>query len=108
MILIAGMGNVKQGNWQGILVYFLTKILLGAALAYGERKLIEPVYQLPQTGCTFSVLLYVAFTIFWNGTSLLGLDNKNSLFDEQNEISSENRLATNQNNLHEQKGGRNQ
>lgn len=84
-ILISGMGNVKQGNWSGILVYFSFMFLFGAALIFLERKLLEPIYQVSQHQCTFAVLLYLSFTFFWDGTKLLGHKENNHIFNQDEE-----------------------
>lgn len=86
LILIAGMGNVKQGHWPGILLYFSVMIMLGAALIFVERKIIEPIYQLPQSGRTFAVLVFIAFIFFWDGNQLLGNEKEKETFnlDEAN------------------------
>ena len=70
-MIIAGMGNVKHGRWQGILTYFLAIIILGIGLIYAELRFIEPHYHPSQTVRTFLILIYIAFAFFWNGTSLL-------------------------------------
>jgi hypothetical protein len=103
-ILIAGMGNVKQGNWPGILIYFSVMILLGAALIYAERKFIEPLYQLPQSGCTFALLLYIAFTFFWNGTNLLTSEDQHLSFNENSKNSSGDKSIPKKNNLQNRNG----
>jgi hypothetical protein len=84
-ILIAGMGNVKQGNWTGTLVYFSFMILLGAALVIVEQKIIEPIYDVSNHQCILGILLYLSFTFFWNGTRLLGKEEKNHIFDQSDE-----------------------
>lgn len=84
-ILIAGMGNVKQGNWTGTLVYFSFMILVGAALVFVEQKIIEPIYDVSNHQCTLGILLYLSFTFFWNGTRLLGQEEKNHIFDQDEE-----------------------
>ena len=80
-ILFAGMGNVKQGKWQSILIYFFGIFLLGFALFYVEQNLIRPYYQLSQTMRTFVILIYIAFAFFWDGTKLLGSDKKSRFID---------------------------
>lgn len=65
------MGNVKRGYWPGILLYLSVMVSLGAALIYVERIYIDSVYQLPQSGRTFAVLIFIAFTLFWDGTRLI-------------------------------------
>ena len=80
-ILIAGMGNVKQGNWPGILIYFFVVILLGSVLIFVERNFIEQFYRPSQTACTFALLIYIAFAFFWNGTKIFGYEGKNHFFD---------------------------
>jgi hypothetical protein len=78
---MAGMGNVKQGNWLGILIYFSVMILLGAALLFAEQRLVEPVYHLPQIECTFALLIYTTFIFFWDGTNLFHLEERKAVFN---------------------------
>lgn len=98
-VLIAGMGNVKQGNWPGILIYFSVMVLLGAALIYAEQQFIEPIYQIPQTGCTFTLLLYIAFTFFWNGTNFLTSEDKILALNKNSKDSSRDKPLPKKNNL---------
>jgi hypothetical protein len=85
--LIAGMENVKQGNWTGILVYFSVIILLGIGLIFFERNLVELFYQPSQTTCTFALLIYITFAVFWNGSGFLGIERNNNFFNHEGEIS---------------------
>lgn len=80
-ILFAGMGNLKQGKWQSILIYFFGIFLLGFTLLYAEQNLIRPYYQISQTMRTFVILIFIAFAFFWDGTKLLGRDKKNHFID---------------------------
>jgi len=88
-ILVAGMGNVKQGNLQGIMIYFSMIILLGIVLIFAERKFLEQFYNPSQTLCTFSILVYIAFVFFWNGTKLFGIEEKNGFFENDKGIPAE-------------------
>ena len=81
------MGNVKQGDWQCILIYFCFIILLGIGLVYAEQN-IEQYYHPSQTVRTFLILIYIAFAFFWNGTKLLGDDEKSHFFDHDEDIPS--------------------
>lgn len=92
------MGNVKQGNWSGILIYFSAIILLGIGLVFAERKLIEQFYHPSQTMCTFALLIYTAFAFFWNGTKLFGDKEKNHFFDHDEGILAKNNPRETQNN----------
>lgn len=76
-ILVAGMGNVKQNNKRGILIYFLAIVLLGIALFFVEKLLIEQYFHPSQTVRTFAVLIYITFAFFWDGTILLDSKEKN-------------------------------
>lgn len=78
------MGNVKQGNWQGILIYFSTIILFGLILMLAEQRIIEQYYHPAQSVRTFVVLIYIAFAFFWNGTRLLDSEEKKRIFDNNN------------------------
>lgn len=79
------MGNVKQGNWTGIFVYFSFMILLGSGLVFIEQKIIEPIYDVSTRLCALGILMYLLFTFFWNGTKLFGEEEKNHLFDQDEE-----------------------
>lgn len=80
-ILIAGMGNVKHGNWRGIIVYFTAIGLIGIGLYFAEQKIIESYYQPSQTLRTFAALCFITFAFFWNGTKLLSSEVKDRIFD---------------------------
>ena len=80
--LIAGIGNVKHGKWQGTLTYFSAIILLGVGLLFAEQRFIEPYYNPTQTVRTFAVLMYIAFAFFWNGTNLLGSETRKRIFSQ--------------------------
>ena len=71
-ILFAGIGNIKDGNWTGTLIYFSVMCLLGAALIFAERIYLEPIYQLPESGLKFALLVFIAFIFFWDGNQFLG------------------------------------
>jgi hypothetical protein len=71
LALISGMGNVKQNNKPGIIIYFSAIILLGIALYFAEQRFIEHYFQPSQTLRTFAVLMYIAFAFFWDGTGFL-------------------------------------
>lgn len=77
-ILIRGMGNVKHGDWLGILLYFSSVLIIGLALFLFERRLISHYYQFSQTVRTFLVLIYITITIFWDGSSFLGEQSRSS------------------------------
>lgn len=81
------MGNVKKGSLTGISIYFTFMFLLGASILFLEEKLIAPIFHIPQTVCTFSLLIYVMFIFFWNGTSLLKPEDQQLLFNNQNKDS---------------------
>ena len=76
-ILVAGMGNVKQNNKRGILIYFLAVVLLGLGLFFAEQILVEQYFHPSQTVRTFAVLIYITFAFFWDGTILLDSKEKN-------------------------------
>jgi hypothetical protein len=78
-ILIAGMGNVKHGQWQGIIIYFSAITLLGIGLLFVEQNLIIQYYEPSRTVRTFLILIYIAFAFFWNGTGLLSSEVKNRI-----------------------------
>lgn len=89
-ILIAGMGNVKQGNWKSILIYFCFIILLGIGPVYAEQKIIEKYYHPSQIVRTFLILIYIAFAFFWDGTTLICHDEKNLFIDHDEGIPNNN------------------
>jgi ABC-type polysaccharide/polyol phosphate export permease len=70
-ILIAGMGNLKHGNWKSILIYFSFMLLLGCGLSYLIHSVISPYYHLQSTWKIFLVLVYLIVTFFWDGSFLL-------------------------------------
>lgn len=84
---IAGMANVKQGYWPGILLYFSVMILLGVGLIFVERIFIEPIYHIPQSGRAFVLLMFLAFTFFWDGTHLLNYEEKDQLVNHGEGVS---------------------
>lgn len=102
-ILIAGMGNVKQGNWQCILIYFSSMILLGIGLFYTEQKIIEPYFHPSQTLQIFLILVYVAFVFFWNGSNLFSLEERNPFFYNQISFSGSRESYTEQDYLQDQR-----
>jgi len=66
------MGNVKHGDWLGILLYFSVILLIGLVFVLVERRFISQYYQFSQTVRTFLILIYITFAIFWDGSSFLG------------------------------------
>jgi hypothetical protein len=83
LALIAGMGNVKQNNKPGIIIYFSAIILLGFGLYSAEQRIIEQYFQPSQTLRTFAVLIYIAFAFFWDGTWIIG-SNERNYFNDKN------------------------
>jgi hypothetical protein len=88
-ILIRGMGNVKHGDWIGILLYCSVILLIGLFLFLVERRFISQYYQVSQTVRTFLILIYTAFAIFWDGSSLLGEQRRGSFQQTNGSLSSE-------------------
>jgi hypothetical protein len=82
LTVIAGIGNVKNGNWSGTIIYFSAMAIFGAALIFVERKYIEPIYQLPQSGLKFALLVFIAFIFFWDGNQLLRNEEKKETFNQ--------------------------
>lgn len=82
LILFSGMGNVKQNNKPGIIIYFSVIILLGFVLYSAEHRFIEQYLQPSQTLRTFAVLMYIAFAFFWDGTRIFGSKEAN-FFNEE-------------------------
>jgi ABC-type polysaccharide/polyol phosphate export permease len=71
IILISGMGNVKEGDWKSILLYFSFMLLLGVGLFQLFSIIFESYYPLSQTMRTFLILVYLAVVFFWDGSSLV-------------------------------------
>jgi len=81
IILVAGMGNLKQNNKPGIIIYSSAIVFLGIGLFFVEQTLIERYFQISQTARTFIVLMYIAFVLFWNGSRFLG-EKENRFFND--------------------------
>jgi len=79
-ILVAGMGNVKQNNMSGILIYFLFIVLLGVGFFFAEQRLLEQYFHPSQTMRTFAVLMYIAFAFFWDGSVFISNEKNNNFF----------------------------
>lgn len=80
------MGNVKQNNKPGIIIYFLAIVLLGVGLFFAEKELIEQYFQPSQTMRTFAVLMYITFAFFWDGTGFLSSSEKKTYSSKKNNI----------------------
>lgn len=76
------MGNVKENNKPGMLIYSLAVVLIGLGLVYAERTIIELYFQPSQTLCTFAILSYLTFAFFWNGSRYIHNRDNNHFSEE--------------------------
>ena len=84
------MGNVKQNNKPGIIIYFIAIVLLGVGLFFAEKGFVEQYFQPSQTVRTFAVLMYITFAFFWDGTGFLSSSEKKSFSSKKNNIPTNN------------------
>lgn len=89
LILLAGMGNFKQGDWKSTLVYFGFLFLAGSGAYYLAREFIGPYYQISMTARTFVILIFILGALFWDGTRWIRDEEEDNFFLHQDRLNGE-------------------